>query len=423
MVASPARLLMVTHTPPWPPTNGGHQRTNLLLRALRGLGEVELVLLEKKPGVITPENREILERDWGLVACFYPEPRWPALLRPLRPLASPAVREGVHSYAKPEVQYAIDPVVRHWLRERVRSRRYDVVIGRHLKPTVRSGALELAPVVLDIDDLDTDAVQMRIDLQSGGWRRALLQRLLAGLKEFIPRQLDRCVALWVNNERNAEEVGRHRASLVPNIPFQPDDDELPEAAPHREGSTALLVVSALIYAANIRGIDRFLKNVWPSVRATRDDAVLRIVGSGMSDELRARWAQVPGVEPVGFVDDLRDAYEECAFAVSPVYEGSGTKIKVLEPFMFGRTCVVTPHSHMGHESALHHGETLWVGSDDAAMAKGCTELLGAPDRCVEMAERGRAVIVEQFSFRSLEARVHAALKPIIESSDGVGPRA
>ena len=57
---------------------------------------------------------------------------------------------------------------------------------------------------------------------------------------------------------------------------------------------------------------------------------------------RLRWEAIDGVQPVGYVDDLADEYRRCAFTVAPIFEGAGTKIKVLESLAFGRACLTTP---------------------------------------------------------------------------------
>jgi hypothetical protein len=72
----------------------------------------------------------------------------------------------------------------------------------------------------------------------------------------------------------------------------------------------------------------------------RPEAVLKIVGSGNCDWLK-KYRHLKGLEIVGFVDSIRDAYQDCHFTIVPIFYGSGTRIKVIESFALGRRLIST----------------------------------------------------------------------------------
>ena len=141
-----------------------------------------------------------------------------------------------------------------------------------------------------------------------------------------------------------------------------------------------------------------------------------MVGTGMDDARKARWRAIPGVTPVGFAPDLRDEYQRCAFTIVPVQRGGGTKIKAVECFTFGRTCVVTPHSHRGLEDVLKHRQSLWRGNTDEEFAEGCIYLLTHPQERDAWAENGRRLVVENFNFDRFQASVDQTLAKLGLSS-------
>src|SRR5690606_21015222 len=122
-------------------------------------------------------------------------------------------------------------------------------------------------------------------------------------------------------------------------------------------SQVILTVSAMRFRVNEEAVDRFVQKIWPRIRAAAPQARFRIVGSQMTEAHRARWGAHAGVEVIGFVERLADAYGACALTVAPIFEGGGTKIKVLESLLYGRTCVVAPHAQRGYEHVLRHGES------------------------------------------------------------------
>jgi glycosyltransferase involved in cell wall biosynthesis len=416
------RFLFVSHSRPHPPTNGGNQRTALLLRALRELGDVDLLLMhgDRPPSA---EDLERIRADHDLLACV-PMPRrgerppW----RRVRPL-NPRLVDRVAAHAgRAAAHYAPHPAVAPLLDRAVRERRYSLVVGRYLRSAILSGALDVAPVALDVDDLDSDPWRARRDAAGAG----LAERLVAGhhlrqLEALLPPLLARCQHLWVSNAPNLRALDGLPVSLLPNIPF-PNHGRPTHPAPPPPGGRVVLTVASFLHVPNQKGVDRFVSDVWPRVRARVPDATFRIVGSRMTPDLRARWGRVPGVEPVGFVDDLHGAYAGCAFAVSPLFYGGGSNIKVLEALAHGRACVVTPFSARGFEGVLGEGDGLAIGAGADGLAEACVALLEAPDRAARLAERGAALVAEHYSYARFRDVVHEGVRAAVAGTDGVGRR-
>ncbi len=394
------RILAVTHTPPWPPTNGGHQRTNLLLRALSRCGKVDLVLLPRSPARHPPELLEQLEQHFQLVDSLVPTPRGQhGLWSLIRPLSPKWVDRFAGLFGSAEVDYTPDPLATRSLEDRLSVHHYNVVVGRYLQPVVRAGALSFAPLILDVDDLDTDRARTQLDVAGQApWTKWLLRRRLKALERIVPNRLTLPDQLWVCSEADRAAVGEDRATVLPNIPFESPDAPAPRPQPPQPDCKRILFVGSLKFGVNERGIDNFLRQAWPIIRRAHPSATFRIVGGGLSDRQRTRWRRCPGVEPVGFVDNLADEYAACAFTVVPLFEGGGTKIKVMESLARGRTGVVARHAHRGFEHALRDRESLWVAENDTGVAEGCNALLSDPSLPGSMAEAGRAQVAEHFTF-------------------------
>jgi glycosyltransferase involved in cell wall biosynthesis len=209
-------------------------------------------------------------------------------------------------------------------------------------------------------------------------------------------------------------VGYERSSLLPNIPINTScaSNILP-SCPDLSGQT-ILIVATLSHRPNIEGIDRFITRIWPHVRKIHPRALLRIVGSYMQAEDQNRWERAPGVRVIGFVEDLRSEYAQCAFTVCPVFIGGGSKIKVLESLANGRTAVISAHSHRGYEDALRHLDALWVAEDDNQFVLGCIRLLEEADLRDNLAKQGHFLVSEKFSFQRAEAAVSQALEDVFK---------
>jgi glycosyltransferase involved in cell wall biosynthesis len=132
----------------------------------------------------------------------------------------------------------------------------------------------------------------------------------------------------------------------------------------------------------------------------------------VSQEDQARWSAVNGVIPLGFVQDLRVVYEQCAFTISPVFFGAGTKIKVAESAAYGRTGVITTHAYRGYEGIFPVPDSFLAAAAPEEMAEHCLTLLQQPDRRRRMAACAHQHSA-QLSYQRFRAIVHETVTRVV----------
>lgn len=413
------RFLFVSHSLPYPPTNGGNQRTALMLRALSELGEVDLLLMhgEREP---EPEVMEHIRQHYNVLACL-PMPRraergaW----RWIQGIHPRMVSRLAHHFGRDAVHYRPHPRVAPVLDQALGARPYDLIVGRYLKPTALSGALRYTPVLLDVDDLDYTIWRSRLETPGQSVvERFVVRHHLRQLQRAVPPLLARCTHLWTTSEADRSELNALPVSLLPNIPFSVPSEPAPLPTPP---SPMILTVASFVQERNRAGVDHFVRNVWPLVRARVPDATYRIVGSGLSPELRAQWAAVPGVDPVGFVEDLSSAYASCTFTAAPLFFGGGSNIKILESLSFRRTCVTTPFALRGIGENLRHGEALLAAEGPDDMAAACIRLLQRPELARSLAEHGARSVAEHYSYERFRRGVREGVTEALRGGGGVKP--
>jgi sugar transferase (PEP-CTERM/EpsH1 system associated) len=105
-------------------------------------------------------------------------------------------------------------------------------------------------------------------------------------------------------------------------------------------------VGALDYRPNIECIVWFCEHVWPQVRAARPGATLAVVGR-RPDPVVSRLTDMPGVDVIGQVPDVRPHLAEAQVAVAPLRIARGIQNKVLEAMAAGRPVVTSPQALEG----------------------------------------------------------------------------
>lgn len=405
------RILYIAWSVPYPTNVGGRQRTNLLFRALSELGDVELISLND-PSRYSEEQLEVMRKEFGLIAM---EPitlagkqgYWRYFYR----LSPKWVNRIAHNWNGSKALYQTDHGLLQRLGAKLDLDQYDLVVGRYAKSLAKLGLPDgKTPTLLDVDDLDSDAYQSRID-QPGQpcLARMLLRRHLQNIRESQFSFLKRVKHLWVANPENLEHAELKHSELLQNIPFVATDEPINETPVENE-SFSVMTIASYNHRPNVEGVDWFLRRVWPIVLQQQPKAVFNIYGSQMSDGLRARWAAHPGVNAIGFVEFVADAYRECALAVCPVLSGAGTNIKVLEAGMHNRMCVVTRVASRGFASL---GEYLSVCDDAHGMAEAIVNLLSDRECNRAQAEGFSEVVKQSYSYGHFSMVVKHSVEAVL----------
>lgn len=112
------------------------------------------------------------------------------------------------------------------------------------------------------------------------------------------------------------------------------------------------------FPPNIHGIKWFISNVLPYI-----DSKLIVVGSGM-DNLLPYIPQklMHKVEINDFVSDLSPYYHKADYIISPIFYGSGMKVKIAEALEYNKSIFCTLHSHIGYEIYPTHNKLVVCNS-------------------------------------------------------------
>lgn len=408
MAQSPnGRLLLVTQKSPFPPDSGSRQRSWLLVEALREIGPVDIAVIGgTRPAVESGGIAGVVVHWLGGASGDRPSSRMSRRLHELTQPFGKSARLAANLGAL------------------LRDGTYRTVLFRYLSTfALVEDACRGIPTVVDIDDLDTQKLRSEMRLSHAGASR----RLWAALRLlFVARDMRRVarrsgLRLFCTLE-DAAEMRLPDYEIVPNIPISLARGRPPAPQPSATYPPVIKFLGRLSWDVNIRGLDGFIHEAWPQIRTFCPEACLEVGGSDLREQERRRWAAVPGVSVAGLVDDVGAFYRTASFTICPIFEGGGTKIKVLESLWHGRAVVITPHSHRGYETILPGGHGVAIGRNWPELARHCVRLLtDHRARHEEEAEGHRRVVAGldwahyAGTVRRAVARAERILKPMPNS--------
>jgi glycosyltransferase involved in cell wall biosynthesis len=358
------RLLVVCPVLPYPPIDGGRKRTLRLLEAAAAAGFV--------PHILTTDGADaepLRARGWTVEVLPEPPGTVGARLRQhLRRLPSPFI-----------------PDVDARLRDLAHEPRTLVQI-EHTQSAYYDRALAGLPWVLSLHNVDS--VLLRTIAQTKrpgtlGWLGAWNQ--WQAMRTVERREVSRAAAALVVSEGDREQLAAPNAELI--VAPNGIDDEFFEIPLEGADPDRVLFFGRHDYPPNEHGLARFLREGWGRVTAARPQARLRIAGAGVTEALRALAEATPGVELLGFVDDLIEEITASALTIVPLWAGGGTRLKVLEGMASSRPAVGTA---LGVEGiGFEHDRHGVIAETPAAMAAGIVALLGDPARTRRLGMQAR----------------------------------
>ncbi|MEJ7764946.1 MAG: glycosyltransferase family 4 protein [Acidimicrobiales bacterium] len=220
---------------------------------------------------------------------------------------------------------------------------------------------------------------------------AIESRKVGPEEERVWRGMDLVLAVSEVDAQAMGSAGATRVALCPNgadlvHPYPP-----PRLRP--EEPLRLLFVGSGAYRPYERGLAWFVREVIPLLQG-RCAARFDVVGQPPRRPVAA-----PGVTYHGRVPDVTPFYHQAHAVVVPVFEGSGTRLKVVEAVAHGRPVVSTP---LGAEGLpLAAGEHYFQSDDPHDFAEALITI-GAAYRRLEdprlrhMLEAARAAIEPLF---------------------------
>ncbi len=374
------RTLVVAAEHPWPTNSGSRHRLAATLCGLGSCGPTDLfsIVSGTRSAFGDPPAGLLVERVGWVAIDDSPSVRgWArAAIRSSMPFELPSQHTR-------EVTRALGEFA---------SGHYDLLWCFRVRAWVLAGEPELAPTVVDLDDLEDQKIEARL-ASAGPERRggALeLRRLFATalwradsrrwrrLHERIGR---RTAATVVCSDLDARRAGLKGVRVVPNSYPEPDRarGRVPVGCP-----PTVVFHGTLRYPPNADGARYLVEQVLPRLRQLVPQVQVRLVGLAPPSlhELDDR----PQVTVTGPVDDIGTELAGADLVVVPLRFASGTRVKILEAFAHRIPVVSTTVGAEGFE--VEHDVHLLLADDPDSLARACAAALtdgGLRQRLVEEA--------------------------------------
>lgn len=145
---------------------------------------------------------------------------------------------------------------------------------------------------------------------------------------------------------------------------------LPKVEPVQPSSAPIGVFLGSDNPINVAALRWFVDEVMPMIKREEPGFRLKVVGS-VCNAMGPR----DGVDRLGFVEDLAQAFALACVSVNPVRMGTGVNVKLLDAMMYGMPCISTEVGVRGLEQYAEHGVCVVPDGDAPAFSHAVVRLL------------------------------------------------
>jgi glycosyltransferase involved in cell wall biosynthesis len=174
--------------------------------------------------------------------------------------------------------------------------------------------------------------------------------------------------------------------------------EIPSALPKlgaQQQSIGFLANFA--HLPNVDAARYFISEILPLIR--RELPAVKFLVAGKNPPVTLLREAGPGVDFVGYVEDVSSFYAGVELVVAPLRLGGGIKIKVLEAMACGKPVITTS---IGAEGIAAQNEgALLICDTPAEMAREVVRLLREPDQAKRVGDGGQQLVVRRFSWEKV----------------------
>ena len=182
-------------------------------------------------------------------------------------------------------------------------------------PILGAGSRSRLPVVLDLDDIEhrkrARAIRA-LPMRPGKIAACLSLPALLAAEVRAVRNTRRTFVCSENDRRYlARFAGASRVDVLPN------SVRFPVEAPPDPGTETMLFIGAFSYPPNVDAALHLVHRLWPRIRDRRPGARLLVAGP-RPENIPGVVHPPPGVEILGFVDDIAALYAQVRVACCPI---------------------------------------------------------------------------------------------------------
>lgn len=177
----------------------------------------------------------------------------------------------------------------------------------------------------------------------------------------------------------------------------------------------LFYIGGLDWQPNIEGLLWFTNHVWPLVLRQIPDLKLHVAGRNASRQLAAKLHNTPHLIFYGEINNAAHFFGSHHIMISPLFSGSGIRIKILEAMASGKAVVATPKAVQGLNIVDY--EHVLLANNPTSFARLLVELLHNHSLQLMLQNNAKKYIRNNFNSLVLAENLNRFLQTLLKKTE------
>ena len=409
------RIIFVSQIVPYPPHGGASQRIFNLLRELGRENEVTLLAYVHPEALQSADDlelsRQVIGEFCSKMEFFSMWSKKSALHKFL------AIALGF-LYRKPfSVLGYRSKILERRLRQLVIEDRPDIVQLDTIAFAPLKKVVGNVPCVLTHHNIESSLMARRAKYEATVLARYYIDLQAKRLERYEREQAQQFALNIMVSALDAEQL-RCISPLANTIVVENGVDVDYFQPVRGQEQPALIYTGGMNMFANRDAVMWFLVEMWPLLKQRVPNLHFYAIGQAPPSELLEMAATDPSIEVPGFVDDVRPWVAKSAVYVVPLRVGGGTRLKLVDAMAQGKAIVSTS---VGCEG-LHvtDGKEILIADEPEAFIEKVLALLSDEPRRFALGDAARALVVKQYAWPSLGAKLLKGYRKVLDENSGKG---
>jgi glycosyltransferase involved in cell wall biosynthesis len=333
------RILWLSHFVPYPPKGGPFQRSYNLLREVSRHNDVYLLAMRHKKSTHPVGESQKAKQELG---SFCTEIHVEDISSRTSPweMYTIALKTLFSKYPFNVEVFKSEGFRKH-LKELLTKVKFDVIHFDTIGLAYYLQDSGLTPKVLNHHDIESFRMRRRIGNEKNPLRKLYLVLEASKLALF-----ERKNCHLFNMNIAVSELDKDRLQdIAPDssveIVANGVDTDYFEMLYEPDRQDSLIFAGRLDQFANREGIMFFCSKVWPLITNETKHLKFQIIGANPPKKLVDISNHDDRIELLGYVDDVRPYFAKATVCVCPIYDGGGTRIKILDALAMGMPIIST----------------------------------------------------------------------------------
>tara|TARA_B110000211_G_C14070141_1_gene549520 strand:+ start:1057 stop:2244 length:1188 start_codon:yes stop_codon:yes gene_type:complete len=261
------------------------------------------------------------------------------------------------------------------------------------------------PKSLDYMDTFSKGIERRM-LEAKGIKKLIFKIEYNRLKKYEEKIFAHFNNCFIISKQDKESFSFPKATEITILPNGVDDEFFtPDLS--KEKKYDLVFTGNMSYPPNVSAVLYIAEKIMPLLIEQKADIKFLIAGATPSNAVKA--LENDNIKVSGWLDDIRDAYNESSVFLAPLQIGTGLQNKLLEAMAMKIPCITS--SLANNAIGAIHRENIFIGNTPEEYANLVLECLENSSETKTIAEAGKLHVTQNFNWPALSNELGGILFP------------